>query len=428
MTVAIVGAGLAGLTCARILHAKQIPVLIYEKSDGVGGRVRTDIEAGFRLDRGFQVLFTAYPAVRRRLDLAQLDLRQFEPGAIIARNGRRSMLSDPLRDPAAFWPSAVNTDVTFGDKLRTLLLTLRLKSQTRCQTISGQDTTTQAYLQQQGFSAKFIDNFIRPFYGGIFLDRSLQTSAKVFRYTFKMLSEGQTVVPATGMGRIPQVLAAPLQKEGLIKLNSGVQSLQRGADGRVTGLILESGQTVEADIVVLATTAPEAARLSGLQTTEGKVSTICLYYAGRNSLYKAKKLVLNANPDPFINNAVLLTNVAPEYAPVGQHLLSASILGEPDLDDDKLFQKGLEDLRKMFAGDQQALNALTNYKPLAVKRVAYAQFAQPAHIHTNLPANATSSPGLVFAAEFTEASSLNAAMVSGEKAAKVIVEQLTAIH
>ena len=40
-------------------------VSVLEADDDVGGRVRSDEQGGFTLDRGFQVLFTAYPAARR---------------------------------------------------------------------------------------------------------------------------------------------------------------------------------------------------------------------------------------------------------------------------------------------------------------------------------------------------------------------------
>src|SRR5579872_3319650 len=100
--IIIVGAGLAGLTCAKILYERREPFMVLEASDGPGGRVRTDVTpSGFRLDRGFQVLFTAYPVSRRHLSLARLELQRFDPGAIIARNGRLSTLSDPHRDLGA---------------------------------------------------------------------------------------------------------------------------------------------------------------------------------------------------------------------------------------------------------------------------------------------------------------------------------------
>ena len=101
MRAIIVGAGLAGLTCAKVLSERGAHVTVFEASDGVGGRVRTDAVDGFLLDRGFQVYFTSYPVARRHLDHAKLDFRSFDPGAIVYREGKRTVLSDPVRDPKA---------------------------------------------------------------------------------------------------------------------------------------------------------------------------------------------------------------------------------------------------------------------------------------------------------------------------------------
>ncbi|MDQ2810053.1 MAG: FAD-dependent oxidoreductase, partial [Chloroflexota bacterium] len=215
--IVIVGAGLAGLTCGRILAGRGCDVTVLEASDGVGGRVRTDSVDGFRLDRGFQVTFTAYPAVQRNLDLAALDLRAFDPGAIIALKRRRAILSDPIRDPAAAIPAALTSLVTLPDKVRTALLAHALRATTIPDLLAGPDESTLAFLQRSGFSPHYINRFVRPFYGGIFLDRSLATSAKCFKFDFKMLAEGQTVVPAAGMGAIAAQLAAPLA--GRIRLH-----------------------------------------------------------------------------------------------------------------------------------------------------------------------------------------------------------------
>src|SRR5580700_5871863 len=98
-SVVVVGAGLAGLSCARRLQREGCSAHLYEATDSVGGRLRTDVVDGFRLDRGFQVLFTAYPALRKELDLARLDVKQFDPGALFVWNGALYPFGDPFRMP-----------------------------------------------------------------------------------------------------------------------------------------------------------------------------------------------------------------------------------------------------------------------------------------------------------------------------------------
>src|ERR687895_1159526 len=112
MKIIVVGAGLAGLTCAKVLRERGAEVAVFEASDGVGGRVRTDERDGFLLDRGFQVYFTSYPVSRRHLDHAALDLKPFDPGAIVRRGREESVLSDPLRDPRALVPSLLSDAAT----------------------------------------------------------------------------------------------------------------------------------------------------------------------------------------------------------------------------------------------------------------------------------------------------------------------------
>src|SRR3712207_8126365 len=126
MRVIVVGAGLAGLTCAKVLAERGIEVIVFEASDGVGGRVRTDEREGFLLDRGFQVYFTAYPVSRRHLDHEALNFRAFDPGAIVCKGEKKAILSDPLRDPKASLPSLLSEAATFPDKLRTVKLAAKV--------------------------------------------------------------------------------------------------------------------------------------------------------------------------------------------------------------------------------------------------------------------------------------------------------------
>ena len=412
MRVIIVGAGLAGLTCARVLRERSAEVAVFEASDGVGGRVRTDALDGFLLDRGFQVYFTSYPVPKRHLDHAKLDFRSFDPGAIIHRGCKRSILSDPLRDPGALVPSLLSDAASLEDKLRTAGLAAKIvpgTAATAGEEDGDADVSTLDYLRASGLSERYIDSFFRPFYGGVFLSRSLYTSSRVFRFTFRMLATGRTVVPARGMGEIPKQLAAHLP-DGTVYLNSPVDALLHEGE-RVVG-VRAAGQEHEADAVVVATDALEAGRLTDEDVPEGSVGEVCLYYE-TSGLGSGKKVLLNAEKEVFVNNAVEISNVSEQYAPEGRHLLYAVTLGGLDLPDAELYRRGVEDLSEWYPE--------VDFRPLALRRIPYGQFAQPPGIHASLPTNRTATSGLFLAGEYTEDSSINGSMLSGEKAAQEVL-------
>ena len=116
--VVVVGAGLAGLACARRLVEAGREVLVLEASDAVGGRVRTDVIDGFRCDRGFQLLNPAYPVLPKVIELADLDLKPFGAGVVVAHGSSRSVLADPRREPALLHATLTTGPGTFADKLR----------------------------------------------------------------------------------------------------------------------------------------------------------------------------------------------------------------------------------------------------------------------------------------------------------------------
>jgi phytoene dehydrogenase-like protein len=407
MKVIIVGAGLAGLTCAKALREGGAEITVFEASDGVGGRVRTDKKDGFLLDRGFQVYFTAYPVARRHLDHARLDLRVFDPGAIIHRGREKSVLSYPLRDPKALVPTLLSDAATFQDKLRTV--ELAVKNLAAGEEDSEADTSTLEYLKSSGLSKRYIDSFYKPFYGGVFLSRSLYTSSRVFRFTFRMLATGKTVVPARGMGEIPKQLATHLPI-GTIRLNSPVDSLLRDGD-RVAG-VKTGGEEHDADAVVVATEAPVAGELTGETVPSGTVGEVCLYYE-TSGVESGKKILLNAEEDAFVNNAVEISGISERYAPPGRNLLYAVALSGLNLPDDELYRRGIEDLSEWYPD--------ADFQPLTLRRIPYGQFAQPPGIHETLPQNRTATPNLFLAGEYTEDSSINGSMLSGEKAARGVL-------
>ena len=311
MTVIVVGAGLAGLTCARKLQDAGRDVTVLEAGDGPGGRVRSDKVGGFTLDRGFQVLFDSYPAVRRNLDLEALKLSHFASGAIVCRDGKRTVLTDPRRafDLSGLAETILTGEIPLSDKLRLLSLASKV-SEHAGEDAEPSNLSIQKYLVAEGFSARTIDFFFRPFYGGILLDRSLGPSAGLFQYYYAMLSRGHACLPSGGIGAVTEQLARPLFGAGSIILGATVQSLIERS-GRVEGVILEDDTQMIAESVVLAVDAPAAAAISGKQIETAGVGVSVVYLSGSDPLWKTPYLLLNANSSAVLNNAQMLTNVAP---------------------------------------------------------------------------------------------------------------------
>jgi len=409
--VAVVGGGLAGLVAASRLAEAGSRVRLFEERDVVGGRVASVHEDGFTFDDGFQVLFTAYPAAREELDLDALSLRRFAPGATIARPNHRSTLSDPLRDPGAALPTLFNRDVTLGDKLRVLRLQRDLARRTEREVFAGEDTSIRAFLADYGFSDRFVENFVEPFYGGITLDRSLSSSASVFRYTFKMLSEGDTAVPADGMGAIPEQLAARARAADA-RLETGTRV--EGLEGTALDL---GGETVEVDAVVVATDPRAAERLADVDTPEGAHGCVTQYVsiATHDALDTGKRILLNA-ADDRPNTVAPMSAVAPEYAPADRELLSATFLGRQTADDGTLFEEVRGTLASWYPEHR-----FDDAELLHTDRVEFAQFAQPPGFRDDLPTVREPAGAVYLAGDFTRWSSIQGALDSGRAAAEAVI-------
>jgi len=416
--VIVAGAGLAGLTAAKHLAADGRRVRVFEAADQVGGRVRSDRVDGFTLDRGFQVLFTAYPAVRQELDLEGLDLRPFRPGTVLARPGERTTLSDPLRDPTAFVASALNRDVTVGDKLRTLKLRRRLTRKSLGEIMDADDTTIEESLRRRGFSERFRRRFAAPFYGGVTLDRSLSSSRLVFEYTFKMLSEGDIVVPAEGMGAITQQLAKKAREAGA-RIDTGrpVDSVSTDGDGVVVGT---NAGSFTADAAIVATDPESASALTGCDGIptdgDGCVTQHFSLPAGEK-LDTDRRLILNT-ADDRPNTVAPISEVAPACAPAGKQLLSATFLGTPAQSDAELAATVRETV-----GSWYPAHSFAELELLETHRIPFAQFAQPPGFRETLPAVDDPEGAVYLAGEYTEWSSIQGAMVSGRNAARTLRRQ-----
>jgi phytoene dehydrogenase-like protein len=402
--VVVVGAGMAGLACARVLTAAGRRCLVLEAGPVVGGRVATELVDGFRLDRGFQVLLTAYPTVRSLVDLEALALRPFEPGALVRRGGRFVVVADPLRRPLRALPTLLAPVGSLGDKLRVVAASLRARAGAVEGLFTRPETTTEAALAS--FSERMRESFWRPFLRGVLLDPQLATSSRFFEFVLRMFAAGDIAVPAEGMGELPRQLAARLP-EGTVRLNSPVASV---APGRVR---LASGEERRARHVVLATDPSAASRLLGTPSAPRMHGVTSLWFSAGEPPLRGAWLVLNGEGRGLVNHLAVMSEVAAGYAPAGQALVCVNVLGVPALDDEALGRAVLAELFGWFGA------AVQGWRLLQIQRIpdALPDFSPPTA--ASLPL--TTAEGLFVCGDHRATPSLEGAVGSGVRVAEALL-------
>lgn len=408
--VLVIGAGLAGLTAARKLHAQGLSCLVLEATDRVGGRIKTDNVDGFLLDHGFQVFLSAYPEARRVLDYEALGLKPFFNGALVWTGDGLQKLADPWRHPVEGVQSIYNKVGVLRDKLKVGELRQKLASQHENDYLRNPETTTLEALKAFGFSKGMIDTFFRPFLGGIFLESELSTSSRFFEFVFRMFALGEAMLPAEGMEAIPRQLAASLPS-GAIRLNSRVVELK---PGRVQ---LEGGEQLSAHAILLATDAVDASRLRPDISPKPFNAVHCLYFSAPVAPTREAILALNGVPGKLVNNLCVPSLVSATYAPKGQHLISVSLLRN-GMSPDSLEQAVLLELQEWF-GEQ--VNTWRHLKTYTIQR-ALPCLSLP---EASLPPSHPALPqGLFSCGDYLDTPSINGAIATGRRAAEAILTAL----
>ncbi|MFH5803660.1 NAD(P)/FAD-dependent oxidoreductase [Alienimonas sp. DA493] len=420
-SVAVVGAGMAGLTCAKVLHEGGADVTVFEQADGVGGRVRTDGYQGFKLDRGFQVHLTAYPEAKRHLDYSQLDLHPFRPGALVFHNGKLRRMDDPWRG----WNKPLNVMKTAALGVGSPLDKLKV-GQLRASALSGsidhlfhlpERTTLAALRDNAGLSDEMLNGFLRPFLAGVFLERELTTSNRFFYFVFRMFGEGQATLPGGGMGAVPKQLADRLPY-GSVRLRQTVTAVTK------TSVTVEGSEPQPFDAVVLAA-GGEATETLGVKLDRPAPTqwhgTTCLYFTADRAPVNEPILILNGDgPDAGqggggpINNLSFLSRVCPTYASGGKELISVNVVGEA-AETPKLVEAVRRQATVWFGRQAERWEHL---KTIAIPK-ALPAYDPPTTPPAEIPP--TTADGHFVCGDWRTDPSVNGAMASGRRAAEAVL-------
>ena len=402
--VIVIGAGLAGLACAQRLSRAGVDVVVLEASDGVGGRVRTDVVDGYRCDRGFQLLNPAYPALGPVLGkdgLAALDLHAFTAGAVVGHGRTRSVLADPRRAPR-YLASSLRAPVgTFAEKTRfaawaaSTLLPVR-------QQVGRPDRSLAEELDAFGITGRLRTAVVDPFLTGVLAESDGTSSARLVRLLVRSFVLGSPSIPALGMGRFPEVVAATLPA-GTVRLGVRVHG--------VTGSSVRTDDgELAASAVVVAADPATAGSLTGVEAPRMKALTTFWHTTDEPPTTRPLLHLDGDHRGPVVNTAVM-TNVAASYAPAGRALVATTVLGA---DGSAAVERAGRDQAGLVYGTSTA-----SWELVTTHVVAAALPAQPPPLEHRQPV--ALGDGLFVAGDHRDTASIQGALVSGRRAAEAVL-------
>lgn len=399
--VIVIGAGLTGLRAALEVSRAGLTVLVFERGDHLGGRMSTQVVDGFKLDRGFQVLLSEYPEIKRLKNIDRLNCRSFSSGARVRYKGRFVDFYDPLHHPDKLLDTLTAPIASLKDLLLTFMLTRGVGS--TCRPLA---LTTARGLERYGFSERFQEGFLKPFLRGVLLDPPLRADFGLARFYLKMFATGEAALPYDGIQGLPNALADQVGRSH-IRLESPVNAIS------ATEVSLENGDTYTAQHVVCAVDTMAATQLGSPEQTLNHVGSSTLYFSASTPPFEERIVVVSAEAGP-ISTLAVVSNVQPSYAPAGKALIAVTVLGDvAALPESELVSKVIQQATAWY-GKQ-----VSGWKLLSCIQIPAAVVTRPRMSSGYIERN-----GVFYAGDYLAYPSQNGALQAGRLVGEAVVERL----
>ncbi|MEA2713194.1 MAG: protoporphyrinogen/coproporphyrinogen oxidase [Gemmatimonadales bacterium] len=451
-SIAIVGAGITGLTAAYRLKQRGSRVVVYEASDRIGGAIKSVRRNGYLAELGPNSLATPSAGVAALLTELGLDSRRVTAAAAartryIVRRGRLVRLPMSLAE----------------------LLTTRLFSNSAKLAIFGEplleasdsavDESVAAFVRRR-FNQEVVDYLANPFVAGTFagdpeqlsirhalprlqvLERTQGSLVKAFVQMMKgsranslgQGGPGNVISFRDGLQELPDALGRELLSE--VRLRSPVTQLRQSPGGWTVGAALQTPELYDAVIYAAPAHSLDeidldllgGERLSTLSSiVHPPVAVLALGFRREQVSHPLDGFGF-LTPEVErrrVLGVVFSSTIFPDRAPEGHVMLSAFVGGtrDPDFvqaDPQTLTARVLDDLRVLLGAQGEPTFRSVQVWPKAIPQyvLGYGRFKDIADEVERR------NPGLLLAGTYRDGVSLAEAMGSGERAATRVAELL----
>lgn len=390
--VAIIGTGLAGLACGtKLAESNSVDITFFEKGTSVGGRVATSLHSGFVLDKGFQVILSAYPHFKEFIK--PIETRSLARGATFIIDGQKIEVELSSSGIISFFTNwkKIGEPADFIKLLKAIMIR------------NPKIKTNNDLFDYINFSDKFKTNFLLPFFRGVLNSKSIETDVSYFKFLLKMFAMGPVVVPKNGMNQMPRLMFEKLQLDERLKFNFGasVSSVTN------TTVELTSGEQEQFDCIVCACDPWALSEIEGVRSSGEKPennSPLTTFYVKTKSIeYNQRSLVL-----PVGNYKIN------HIAPMG-HVYASSrpYISVNVLDTETDYDTVLRELCSIYSTEKSSFELIDIQKVYHVLPKVFHQGALPYFEN-----------GIFYCGDYMETPSIDGALLSGKKVASHVLSKL----